>query len=320
MEENTKIALQKLNYCINRGLGKIIIPKSVRDILDNQVARIEMSSEDGVIINEFPDLFDNDQLSVPEIQQLYENTRSRMLCTEMRREKNIEEIIHGTENMLEKETINTISQENVDEDWIIRFFNSVQDISDKKMQNLWSKILAKEIKNPNSFSLRSLDAMAKMSKNEAQLFEHMSKYIINFRGNLAIFNDDDLNKRYSINYINILALNECGIIDSNALMNLTLYIDNKIEMDTVIASKTQLLLAEAEEENEINISLFKLTRIGQDFFRIVDVQINESYFNEVAKCIAKKNKDISFSIHKVVSWNENGKIEYEKQGINISID
>ncbi len=318
MNENMNIALRKLDYCARKGLGKIMIPKNIRAILDKQVSQIGMSSEDGIIVNDLSDLFASDQLSMEDIQSLYIRTCSRMLYQEMRKEKNIEEVINVAKNVLEKEPINTISQDNVEEDWIMRFFNSIQDISDKKMQDLWGKILAGEIKNPNSFSFRSLDAMTKMSKSEAQLFEKMSKYIINFHGHLAILNDSHLNNRYSVTYSRILALDECGIIDSNALM--TLKIRKNDNLVVVIVDETQLLLAKVEEEKEIEIKVFKLTRIGQDLYRVIGGQVDENYFNEVAKYIARKNKEISFSMHKIINWNEGGKIEYEKQGLNLSID
>lgn len=318
MNENTNIALRKLDYCAKKGLGKIMMPKSIRGIWDKQVAQIGMSSEEGAIVNDLSDLFAGDQLPIEEIQPLYIRTCSRMIYQEMRKEKNIEEVISIAKNVLEKEPINTISQDNVEEDWIMRFFNSIQDISDKKMQDLWGKILAGEIRNPNSFSFRSLDAVTKMSKSEAQLFMEMSKYIINFHGHLAVLNDSDLNNRYSVTYGKILALDECGIIDSNALMTLKIKInDNMVD---VIVDTTQLLIAKVEEEKEIEIKLFKLTRIGQDLYRIVGGQVDENYFNEVARHLARENKEISFSMHKIINWREDGEIEYEEKGINISID
>jgi hypothetical protein len=41
---------------------------------------------------------------------------------------------------------NDVSDTPVDEDWIVRFFNVVEDISDEMMQQLWGRILAGEVK------------------------------------------------------------------------------------------------------------------------------------------------------------------------------
>lgn len=270
------------------------------------------------IINEISDLSYNEQLSVTETQELYERTCSRLLHQEMKKQENIENIISSAKDILEKEREDLISTKDVNEDWLMRFFNSVQDISDEKMQLLWGKILAGEIKQPNSFSLRSLDAMTKMSKDEAQLFEKLSSYVINFRGTYAILNDDNLNERYSIPYGQILALDECGIIDSSAMMSLSLGIDSKTTLEVIYDS--QLLIATAKDERKIRIQIFKLTRIGMEIFKIVGCHYNNEYFGEVAKILAKENKEISFSIHKILNKLEDGRVEYIAQGTEVIPD
>jgi len=318
LNENIPIALQKLYGCVSKGLGIAVIPKDVRDILGRQVAQIEMFNDKKGIINEISDLSYNEQLSVTETQELYERTCSRLLHQEMKKQENIENIISSAKDILEKEREDLISTKDVNEDWLMRFFNSVQDISDEKMQLLWGKILAGEIKQPNSFSLRSLDAMTKMSKDEAQLFEKLSSYVINFRGTYAILNDDNLNERYSIPYGQILALDECGIIDSSAMMSLSLGIDSKTTLEVIYDSK--LLIATAKDERKIRIQIFKLTRIGMEIFKIVGCHYNNEYFGEVAKILAKENKEISFSIHKILNKLEDGRVEYIAQGTEVIPD
>ena len=62
-----------------------------------------------------------------------------------------------------------ISPEPVDEDWITRFFNKASDISTDEMQVIWGKVLAGEIKQPGSYSLRTLDILSNLSKKEANV-------------------------------------------------------------------------------------------------------------------------------------------------------
>ena len=318
MNENIPIALQKLYGCVSKGLGTAVIPKDVRDILSRQVAQIEMFNDKKEIINEISDLSYNEQLSVRETQELYERTCSRLLHQEMKKQENIENIISSAKDILEKEQEDSISSKDVSEDWMMRFFNSVQDISDEKMQLLWGKILAGEIKQPNSFSLRSLDAMTKISKDEAQLFEKLSSYVINFRGTYAILNNDDLNEKYSISYGQILALDECGIIDSSAMMSLELGINEKVTLEIVYDS--QLLIASAKDKRKIRIQIFKLTRIGMEIFKIISHCYNKEYFDEVAKILARENREISFSMHNILNKLEDGRFQYIVQGTEVVPD
>lgn len=56
-------------------------------------------------------------------------------------------------------------------DWFIRFFDSVGNISNAEMQNLWARILAGEIHNHGTFSLRTLETLRNMNQEEAILFK-----------------------------------------------------------------------------------------------------------------------------------------------------
>ena len=47
----------------------------------------------------------------------------------MKKQENIENIISSAKDILEKEREDLISTKDVNEDWLMRFFNSVQDIS-----------------------------------------------------------------------------------------------------------------------------------------------------------------------------------------------
>jgi hypothetical protein len=50
-----------------------------------------------------------------------------------------------------------VSTEPVDEDWTVRLFNIVEDAYDGQMQQLWDRILAGEVKTPNSYSISIYD-------------------------------------------------------------------------------------------------------------------------------------------------------------------
>ncbi len=59
------------------------------------------------------------------------------------------------------------SAQDVDPDWFQFYCELVQDISTQNMQKLWAKILAAEISNPGSFSLKTLSVLKQMSFKDA---------------------------------------------------------------------------------------------------------------------------------------------------------
>ena len=81
-----------------------------------------------------------------------------------------------------------MSSDNVDEDWITRFFNIVEDISNEQMQNLWGRILSGEIKQPSTYFLRTLEILRNISPSEAEIFRKVAELALKSEGKSFIFN------------------------------------------------------------------------------------------------------------------------------------
>lgn len=312
MDETFSNGIQKLYNCVSKGLGTIMLPKEVKGILNKEAKQIEMIDVDGGLVGEIVETCQG-QLAIEDVKELYGRTCSRLLYQEMRKQENIEKVVDEAKEILVNE--NLVDREDVSEDWILRFFNSVQDISSKDMQKLWGKILAGEVKHPNSFSLRCLDILSKMSENEAKIFESLRPYIINYRGTWAIINDDELCEKYGINYIKILSMAECGLMDSSAIMSLNLKVQNKYPLEIVY--NKNLLRTSSEEEREISISIYKLTRTGIELLNIIGKKYDGDYFQDVAHWLAKRNSNLGFTMHEVIKENEDGTIEYIVQGTKV---
>jgi hypothetical protein len=66
------------------------------------------------------------------------------------------------------------AQEEIDDDWLNFFARVAEDKNSEELQSLFGKILAGEVKRPGSFSLRTLQIMAVISKSDA---ENLSKLL-----------------------------------------------------------------------------------------------------------------------------------------------
>jgi hypothetical protein len=104
----------------------------------------------------------------------------RQMEQESRRQRNLEAIALGAAESIRDE----VSQEPVDEDWVVRFFENAQDVSNPKIQRLWSAILAREVAAPRTTSMRTLEVLRNISSQEADLFQECLRYICQ--------NDDEL--------------------------------------------------------------------------------------------------------------------------------
>nr|WP_306458270.1 DUF2806 domain-containing protein [Pseudomonas viridiflava] len=90
----------------------------------------------------------------------------RVTHQEIRRQNNIDDIVRGAAGCLPPE----VSSEEVDEDWIVNFFNLGQDIGNPQMQKIWSRLLAGEVAKPGSFESRTVQAVKSLSVDDAKLF------------------------------------------------------------------------------------------------------------------------------------------------------
>ncbi|WP_448724273.1 DUF2806 domain-containing protein [Pseudomonas farris] len=96
----------------------------------------------------------------------------RMNYREIRRQNNIDAIVIGAAEYLPNE----VSVQEVDEDWIVNFFDLGQDIGNVEMQKIWSKLLAGEVARPGSFKPRTLQAVKSLTPEEANLFTRLCSF------------------------------------------------------------------------------------------------------------------------------------------------
>ena len=90
----------------------------------------------------------------------------RIRINHLRRQQNMEKIIEKSIHYCAGDQI----AERSDADWFDNFIELAERVSNPAMQELWAKILAGEISQPGSFSLKALQAFKNMSMHEAKLF------------------------------------------------------------------------------------------------------------------------------------------------------
>lgn len=225
----------------------------------------------------------------------------------IRKEVNIETIFQKTYNELENKELK--SDDKVDNDWITRFIDIAENISNDDLQTLWSKILANEIIEPKSYSLRTLDVLKNLSTHEAKLFEKASNYVVN---DTFLLSETDNIHNYPIPYYNIILLSECGLIKDEPF--LTYNIELKNFPEKVLEYGNYLLVCDSSIEKKVQIEIYPLTSTGKELYKIINCEISKDFFIEVAKSLSEKDKKSSFSIHEIVSKEQEG-ISYKKSSI-----
>lgn len=108
-----------------------------------------------------------------EIDAMKARAKRRLDHQEMQRQRNIEGITQMAIDALPE----SVSKDEVDPDWVTQFFNFAQDISNEEVQLIWAKLLANEVAQPGTYSLRTLNTIRLFSQKEAVLFSNICRYI-----------------------------------------------------------------------------------------------------------------------------------------------
>lgn len=301
----SKNAINKLDDCINSRVAKLVIPREVQKLLCQKSDEQSCESRERV----YPEILS------PEAVELYGRVMSRFLSEECKKQKNVDNVIDGARLLLDGEDA---SDEPVDEDWLNKFLSYTRDVSSKEMKIIWSKILADEIKCPNTYSVRTMDALTKITKSEAMLFSEMCNYVVIINGSYVIIKYDDLVEKFGIKYEKIIMLDEAGLMDSNSTLSLTSKFGEGIPYHLVYQNK--LLLGTINKSTKIVVPIYKLTKIGIELFKLTEKKVNQEYFMDVLKFVHGKNMDVSFSVHNVIRYFEDDSVEYEIVGDVVEMD
>lgn len=241
-------------------------------------------------------------------EEILFRAEQRRIADSIRQEKNLEKVLENTSNELQ--SVENVSDEDVDDDWISRFFSIVKDISNEEMQFIWGKILAGEITAPKSFSLRTLETLRNMSTEDAQTFQRIIPLVLHNENNYFVLSDSDILNKYGSSFSDILTLDDCGLMDSSGTLSLNLSV--KKDNPECILSDTFLILIKGkkDESERIRIGIHTLTRAGLELFNILVHEPKPAYMTQVAEHIFSQNaaKTIT-SVHKINSLEKDGAIE-----------
>ncbi|WP_426060313.1 DUF2806 domain-containing protein [Hymenobacter sp. B1770] len=106
---------------------------------------------------------------------LIERGNNRVAYQNAMSQLNIEAINGFAANALENET--QVSDEPVSQTWINRFYRTGGDVSEPEIQAIWGRILAGEVKQPGSFSLRTIGFLSTLTQSEANDFQRLCSYL-----------------------------------------------------------------------------------------------------------------------------------------------
>ena len=212
----------------------------------------------------------------------------------------------------ELEDTSEFSEDPIDFDWLMRFFDAVGNISNENLQRLWAKVLAGETKEPGSVSLRTFDILRNMSQKEAEIFNELCKYVLISNDCYFIltngFEETDLINRESKRIImekelyystHIIPFIECGLISVNNSLA-TSFITDRV----VTGHNKKLVFFIIAPENKditMNVDAYFLTTNGKELFEIAaqdtNFEADTQYALACFKDLQEQYPDLEITLH-----------------------
>lgn len=232
--------------------------------------------------------------------------QQRAYADALRQEINLEKVLEITASEIPK--LKDVSDAPLDDDWITRFFSIAKDINNEEMQYIWGKILAGEIASPNSFSLRTLDTLRNIGAEDARKFQKIVPLVLRMHASHFIVSENNVLSKYGVQYADILDLDECGLVNSGAMVTLNPEVSKNTK--EIIFNDDRLILLQGENAvlEQMRIGVYTLTKVGKELYQILSHEGYHEYIKAVSQHIYEENRGkVRVSLHQINFFAKDGK-------------
>lgn len=261
--------LEKLIEVVSAGIGKLYEPTHIRRMAQAKAEEIGIIG-DAISDNlSLPTAYTNGNVSIesPELNALAERTVKRFAYQEVRKQQNIESVVEKAYGELKNEK--EVSSQAVDSDWISHFFDSLGNVSSEEMQQLWARILAGEVKEPGSCSIRTLTILKTFSLRDAKNFEKLSRYCFT----TGLFSLEYLTDNDVLPYSELADFQAMGLLSYGLGLTYVLSPTPEQAFTLILNNGRRLfLITDVNERKELQNNIGILTASGREILKIVSEQ------------------------------------------------
>lgn len=267
--------LEKLIEVISQGVGKLYTPRAMRKEADAEAYKIEVverakikAAAEGKLVE----------------LQLYETIQQRLIHQETNKQKSIDNIIEVAAEQIKLQE--TVSEEKVDPDWTTRFFNISEDISNDEMQKLWGRILAGEVKQPGTFSLRTLETLKNLTKEEAEVFSRFAQFKVKSTNTSFVpYKNESELEAFNIKYVDIFLLTELGLISSESTLGFFLKGSEEEQSQLYRIGEMGLNVITSPNIEGSYIRIIAFTKTGIELSSLISIENNPEYIKYVCNAL-----------------------------------
>ncbi len=173
----------------------------------------------------------------------------------------------------------------IDEDWFERWRGFAEKVSDKDVQRLWARALAGEAKHPGTYSLRTLNFLSTITKEDAEIIETLASFVVGAGVLLSQFdefyNNNGLPFTHRIHLQDVGVLGEGGSLFGPQMTFQAQSVRNKFCV--IVENNGIALLLFSDQKKELKLTASPLTRVGRELMSFTKAAPSVDFLKEVAK-------------------------------------
>lgn len=222
-------------------------------------------------------------------EDLKKRAGRRLLAEEINKQKNLEDVIQRTDEMLQDEEYDNtqdVLQEKTDQGWVDDCLDGAGKAYDDDLKGYWAKLLAGEIKKPGTYSKRAILFMKSLSKADADKIRNMCQYVVyNYDNTGAVI------LRYKPSDF---TFDEISFLMELRLLNYNHSIVKQYRFDENegfgFFRKKNVGLFIKMKRKEYDFPIYSFTELGKELLTIVDdVDVKRKYLKDFCKSITERN-------------------------------
>ncbi|WP_444885996.1 DUF2806 domain-containing protein [Microbulbifer sp. PSTR4-B] len=226
------------------------------------------------------------------LEEMAASVASAELAGSIRREVNTTKAILVAEDILSRDTQRP-SDQNIDGDWLHTWREYAGKVSAVQLQELWGRVLAGEVKEPGSFSMRALVFLSGISKREADLIARTAQFII---GDKIHVDQAELLDKAGLKFDQLLYLQEIGFLAGVESRNLGTQYPSRLSDSyeaLLLANNKALKVEHRDKTKTLLVESYSITHLGSEILQLCKFDIDEDYFRAVALKIARQGYQVT---------------------------
>ena len=241
----------------------------------------------------------------------------RALVREAIQDNEIANLISCTVHASKDIANDKISNESeVSSEFLNRWRNEAKFISEETAQVIWGRILSEEVKEPNSISIRTLDVIKSLTKEEAEAFREACKFVF-FERLLFDSTVDGIpipQQSYELLRDAGLIVNyQKGFYSGTTWPSTKILFDKApVEVHYLRVGKIFIYAEKSQVKEPPSSSYWQLTKAGREMCRIISRELEYDVF-ALANALADNSPDLKGLLkHTVYSSVEKNEIDFSR--------